>query len=416
MAATHNTQATLDSMWKEVYPQGVNNVVPNSRILIREIPFSNSYKLGDKYVEPVLLSQEHGVTYLGQNYGVDTLEDSEAAVYKEAQVDGYGMLLRSSISYNAADKMMSSKAAFASWSTTLVENMVESITKRQELGMIYGQVGIGEIDSTSVSTDATLTLKTASWADGIWAGMENAKLDAFNGTSKRNSNAVLKVESVDFDARQVVVSGNGTDLNNLAQGDVLYFRNANSGSGNFKEAPGLQAIATNTGTLFNIDASTYSLWKGVTTDVSSSEFTLSKLLKGVASAAGRGLDEDLDVLIGTQTFRDLNSDQAALKRHHGERKEAKNGYEYLEFCSQNGKLRIVPHIYVKEGDAFGVPKTQMKRIGATDTTFKLPQADPDRVFLHIPDKAGYELRCRSEFTIYCRRPAQLIYFKNIVNS
>jgi hypothetical protein len=415
--AVPNTQTTLDATWKETYGSSVNNVIPKSRILLREVPFDDSEKVGDKYVEPVALTQEHGVTYLGSNYGVDTLEDAQAAVYKEAQVDGHGMLLRTQISYNVADKMQSSKQAFASWSSLIVGNMMESITKRQELGMIYGQSGIGTISAVSgSSTTRVWTMTTASWADGIWAGMENAKVDVFNGTSKVNTTSAVTITAVDFDNMKLSVSGDATDLGNIIGGYELYFRGANSGSGSFKEAPGLKKIATATSTIFNINAGTYNLWKGVSSSASNAALTLAKILGGVGKAAGRGLDEEISVLVGTQAFGGLNSDQASLKRHGGESKTAKNGYQYLEFASQNGVIKVVPHIFVKNGDAFGVPTSSMKRIGATDTTFQLEGQDMGRVFLHIPDKSGFELRCRSEFTLYCQKPAQLIYWSDIVSA
>jgi hypothetical protein len=415
-----NTAATLDATWKEVYANGVSNVIPKSRILLREIPFDESEKVGDKFVQPVALTQEHGVTYLGQRYGVDDLETAQAAIYAEAQVDGHGMLLRSQISYNVADKMAGSKQAFGQWSSLIVGNMMDSMTKRQELGMLYGQVGLGIISGVSGSGGTrTWTLTAASWADGIWAGMENARLDVFEtvgSAARRNTNAAVTITSVNFANRQLVVAGNSTDLSAIVANDNLFFRNSNSGSNVFKEAPGLQRIATNSGSLFNINAGTYGLWRGVTSSSGSAALTLSKVLGGVAAAAGRGLEEDLMVLLNPYTFRDMASDQAALKRHGGESKTAKNGYQYLEFFAQNGTLKVAPHIYVKGGDAFGMPVPAMKRVGATDTTYNLEGDGMGRVFLHIPDKAGFELRCRSEFSIYCEKPAQLIYWNDIVNS
>ena len=417
MAAVHNTSATLDSTWKETYGEVVK-VVPKTRHFQRTVPFAAGEKVGDKFIEPFLVSQEHGVTYLGVNPGVVTLEDANAAIYTQAQVDGYGMLLRSSISYDTADKMATSKQSFVSWSSMMYENMVDSITKRAELSALYGQVGLAVVSANDYASGTTcnITFTEASWADGIWAGTENAYIDFFNGTTKINTNAAVQITAVDFDNRQLAVSGNATDLAAIASTHAVYFKGANAGSSVFKECPGLVRLATNTGTIYNLNAGTYSLLKGVEHSAGSAAFTLSKILAGVAKSAGRGCEDDLELYVSTRTFSNLSSDQSALRRHGGEKK-AVNGFEAIEFYAPNGLLRIVPHMYVKNGDAIGYAPRQMKRIGSTDLTFKLPQAKGgEEIFLHLQDKNAYELRARYSWTPYCRKPVTLVYFDDIVNS
>jgi len=418
MAGTPNTSATLDALTKEVYPEGVNNILPTTRMLQREVPFEAATKTGEKYVEPVYLSDEQGFTYLGMNSGVETLEDAQAGTYGEAQVDGYGAALRAQIGYSTANKMTGGKASFTKWSSMLFENMMKSTTKRLEIGALYGQASKAKVAANDYSsgTTCTLTFDADSWADGMWAGMKNARIDFFNGTTKINTNADVVVTGVNFDAYELAVSGNATDLGNIADGHDVFFKGSNSGAGVFKEAPGLYKIATNSGSLFGIDASVDPLWKGVESAAGAANLTLSKILKGVGKAAGRGLEEELDILINTNTFATLNSDEAALRRHQGEKKKAEAGYQYLEFFSSNGSIKIKPHIYVKEGDAFGCPMKQMKRIGSTDTTFQLQGHDEGRIWLHIPDKSGFELRNFSEWTMYCRTPAQLVHWSGIVNT
>lgn len=422
MAAVHNTATTLSANFKEIYGDSIDKVIPEAAVITKEVPFASAYRVGDKYIQPVMLSHEHGVTYLGQNAGVDTLVDANAAVYKEAQVDPSGILLRSSISYSAADKMMSSKQAFVNWSEMLVSNMVDSITKRNEIDFLYGQSGLGVINSDpGGGSPQTFTLTTASWSDAVWAGMEgcvvevfNAALSAQRGTAGTTGD--FTISSVDFDNRTITLTGDATALDSIIVTDVIYFKGAYVvASTTHKSMAGLHKISTNTGTLFNISAGTYKLWKGSESSVGSAALTLGKIFVGVAQGVAKGLQSDLLVLVNPKTFANLNSDQSALRRY-GVESKGKNGFEYLEFFSGNGKISIRTHLFLKEGDAFGLPVRYLKRIGSTDVTFKLPNADPDQVFLHLPDKSGYELRCRSEQAIFCEKPAQMIYWKNIVNA
>ena len=413
--AQANVGSTLDANWKEQYGEETL-VIPRTRYILQDVPFAAGAMVGDKFIEPVMLTDEHGLTYFGTSTDVVTLEDAEAATYKEAQVDGYGMLLRSQISYQTADKMKNSKQAFKSWSSLMYENMMRGITKRQELDMLYGQKGIGVVDSNGYSsgTTSTIDIKLGEWADGIWSGMKNARIDIYNGATKRNSNADVVVTGVDFDNQRLSISGNATDLAAFAQNDTVYLKGQYDGT-THKSAFGMKAIATASSTIYNIDAGTYELWKGVEQSAGSAAFTLSKILGGVATATGRGLEDDVTILVATQTAKDINTDQAALKRYGGEKKSV-NGFDYVEFNHFGVRAKLVPHIYVKNGDAFGYCKSECKRVGSTDTTFGLEGTDGEKIFLHLQDKNAYELRCRSNFTFYCRRPATLIYWNDIVNT
>lgn len=417
--STPNTQATLDSLWKEIYADSAENLIPETAVLQRMIPFGSAEKVGDKFIQPVLLSGEHGVTYLGINAGVDDLESGVAAVFKEAQVDPSAVLLRSSISYNAADKMASSKEAFMNWSEMLVGNMTESLVKRNEISMLYGQGNIGTISAVDDSS-GTNVLTLSDFCDGIWAGMEGARLDAYNGSTRRNTNATLVVSSVDFDEKKVTVTGNTSDTAALAQNDTLNFRlSKHVSDGSYKEMAGLDRIVTNTGSLFNISASTYGLWKGRVIPAGSAALTLGKIFAGHSRAAALGFAGEMLVLVNNGTFANLNSDQSALRAYDQSYRYSKldSGAEELCFYSGSGKLVIKEHIYVKPNHAFGVPKKHMKRIGTTDVTFRLNRAAAGgEVFLHIPDKAGYELRCRSEQAIFCKRPAHMLKWNDITNT
>jgi hypothetical protein len=416
--ATYNTSSTLSAMFKEIYDNAAENLIPESVVIQKAVPFKAGDKeLGDKFIVPVQLSHEHGVTYLGTNSGVSTLIDVNAAVYKEAQVDGYGMLLRAAISYSAAAKMSNSKKAFMKWSEMLVSNMVNSLAKRKEVAYLYGQTGLGTVSSNGGG--GAITLTTASWASGIWAGMEGCELDcwASNLTTQRNTNATLVVSAVNLSTKVVTLTGNGTDLAAIAANDVFFFRGANAGSSVYNESPGLDKIITNSGTLYNISASTYSLWAGNSYSCGSASLTMAKVLAGSAICVERGLDEDAMLICSPKTFANLNSDLAALRQFDSSYKEeGKNGFSSIVYRHQAGDLKIVSSIYCKEGEAFLFPVAKAARIGSTDITFKMPGKSDTEIFLQIPDKSGYELRCFAEDAFFLYTPARAVKYTSIVNA
>ena len=121
------TAQDLSALFKEVYGDKLESLIPESSVLLKKIPFRKSEKLGDKFIQPVLLSSEQGFTYNSDGTAF-SLNDAVTAVMKEAQVDGSELLLRTSISYRHAAKAAEGKGAFANWTKLVVKNMLDSIS------------------------------------------------------------------------------------------------------------------------------------------------------------------------------------------------------------------------------------------------------------------------------------------------
>lgn len=303
------------------------------------------------------------------------------------------MLIRSAMSYEAAARASNDKKAFVKATSLMVQNMVNSMAKRLEISMLYGRTNIGQVSVTSGSGGArTYTLATASWASGIWAGAENMPLDCVSvavptsAGQKINTNAQLTVTSVDLTARQVSVSGNSTDLGNIdsAIGTGAFFIPMGS---LLNDVFGFDRIVTNSGLLYNIDASAFNLWKGNSYDAAGAALSFQKILAAVALAVERGLDQDVVCFISPKTWANISSDQAALRLYDDSYKSSKleNGASEYSFHGQNGKIDIVSSIYVKEGEAFLFPPKRLKRIGAMNISFKMPgrQQQEDQIEVRL---------------------------------
>lgn len=407
----------LDGLFKEVYGEKVENLIPDSAKLIKDVKFTQSTKIGDSYHQPVILSGEHGVTYAGPTAGAFTLNSSVAMTMKDASVQSYQMLLRSQIAYSAAARAVSSgPQSFKSATGLLVMNMNESLAKRLEISMWYGQVGFSQTNgSTNVdATHTTLDIQTGHFAAGIFSGLETAEIDLYDGATKKNTNAVLVIDSVDIAAKTVTVSGNSTDIaaidTFLASGTCqMHFKSA---YGN--EMPGVDKIITNTGTLFGIDAGTYQLWKGNSYSAGSAALTLAKVLEAVSLAVQRGLDEDVKLYVNPDTWADLNSDEAALRRYNSGDREAVRAHEMIRYYSQNGTIEVVPHNVIKEGEAFILAPRRWKRVGSTDITFNNPGKGGE-FFRELTDAAGFELRAYLDQAIFTESPARSVKITGIVN-
>lgn len=391
------------------------------------VPYVEASKeIGNFYHQPVQLSHEHGVTYSAANpaLGAFALQDAVAAVFKDAQVEGSQMLIRSQMSYEAAARASNDKKAFVKATSLMVKNMVNSMAKRLEISNLYGRRNLGQIASqTGAMGSRVYTIGAANWASGIWAGSEGMKLDVVDtatnsgATNVLNANAAVVISSVDLTARQLSVTGNAADLTAIdgaiATGAFMIPR----GSLN-NDVYGLDRIVTNTGTLYNIDAASYALWRGNVVDNSGVALSFAKILNALARAVERGLDEDVVCMLSPKTWANISTDQAALRRYDDSYKGSKleNGSVEYSFFGQNGRIDIVSSIYVKEGECFIFPPKLLKRIGAMDISFKMPGRPQEEFFLELVSNAGYELRAYTDQTLFAEAPAKLVKIFNIVNS
>lgn len=367
------------------------------------------------------------MTTAAKDAGAFSLNASIAMTMADAQIGGSQMLLRTAIPYDTMARAGSGgKRAFQSATELIVENMLESITKRQELMNLYGQTELA-LCASSANVDTTttnITILLASWSAGLWAGMENCKLDAYytNGTTLINSNAALVISTVNLVTRVMKVTGNATDIAALdsyiagAGANVTKLRFYGAGGTTTTEFAGLDKIVTNSGTLFNISATTYGLWAGNSYAVSGA-LSFGKVLIGLAPSVNKGLMEDITLYVNPKGWMDLADDLAALRVTDSSYKTSKGelGNEELVYYYMGGKISVVAHLFLKEGEAYAAPLKRLKRIGAQDISFKQPGKGDDVIF-PLSDRAGFEFRVYCDSSLFCEKIAFLTKFTGIVNS
>lgn len=403
MAGPNNNLTTLNGLFKEVYANKLENLIPDGVKLLNMISFvSRQHQEGNLYHQPVVLGLEHGITY---STGGDafTLNSAIAGQIKDAQVQGAQLVLRSILSYTAAARSVGGgQKAFEDATKFLVGNMLRSMARKLEIELFYGQVGIATVASVSGNT---YTITPAEWAPGVWAGSENMPIDVYNGASFIGTTFVTQV---DMTAQTVTVNADP----GAASTYTLYV------GGSFgNEFAGVHKILTNTGTLFNISAASYTLWTANQYDCGGSALSFTKIQSAISRAVEKGLDSEVMVLVNPRGWANLLSDQAALRKYDGSYKssEAENGFESIKFYGQNGVIEIQPSIFVKQGYAYILCKDEWIRVGSTDITFKRP-GQGEEFFRDLETAAGYELRAFTDQAVFCSAPGKQVLMKNIVNN
>jgi len=411
-----NSVNTLVGNFKEIYGTDIKDLAPNTLKLTRRIGYEYAEALGNKYHQPVDLSMEHGVTYAAAGAANITLLDPVAGQMEDAQVNGAQVFARSRVDYESIYKAnQAGKKAFAQATQHIVKRLTRAASKRLEISTLHGRRGIGTLGTvTGSGTTRTWVISAASWAAGIWGGSKNMTLDVFAANytgTKVNANAKVVVTAVDIATRTITVSGNATDLTAIVAGMQIFPETASPTN----EFAGIDAIVRNTGTLFNIDAAAYELWKGHVVG-SVGRISMSSVLQGVARAVEMGLEDDVLCVVSPKAFEVLNDDVAALRRYDDsyEVKEGVNGVENIRYHGQSGTVEIMPHLFQKDGQAHIIPPSQWKRIGATDLTFITRGANgEEKLILELPNSPSSEMRCYFNGAYFCEAPAHSVVLDGI---
>lgn len=417
--ATANTVSTLSGLFKEVYADNLETLVPKAARIQKDAPFVGRDKQeGNQYHQPVRLTRAHGWT-LSTSGDAFAINQPEPARSQDAVIQGSSFVLREAISYAAAAKLMSGqgkdrKRAFVSGSSYMVENMTETAAFVLELQCLYGQNDLGVVSSATATLDSVSVVFTAAtFIAAMWSGLEKGYVEFWNsaGSTKRNLSTEMQVTSVDVDTRTVVFSGSNAEIANIIATDKVYLRDTKSAG-----MIGIRTQVANSGSMFGIDGAAYSLWKGNSSAVSGA-LSFAKAMQGVNKPVNRGLMSDIVLYTNPKSWTDCNNDLAALRRYADKAGgKIEQGSESIMYYGQAGSIEMVPHIFMKPSEAIGVPKGKMIRVGASDLTFSPPGMDEGSFFENLPDHAGYGTRCFWNQAIFIPCPAQCILYTGIVNS
>lgn len=418
----------LNGIFKERYAPKLLDLVPKESLLTKAIGFSKQGLLGDLYHQPVVLQNEQGFTYAAPNSNFFNINAPYSMVTQDAQVNGYSILENSGVSYEAAARGANGdQASFENVMDLVMENAMTSFGLRLEVSLLYGQspTGLGKTTATSTNVSSTSTkfaFATGQWSAGLWTPLQGADLDIFNASGTAiNTVGAIKVASVDIPNKTLTVTAAAADITAIdayldgTSGHYGVLRFYAAGNATPQEAIGLDAIMLNTGTMFNINAGTYNLWQANTFNVAGA-LTLAKIQEGLETAAARGLDKDVTLYVNTSKWRQLSSEQVAYRQLDSSysSKKVQNGFEAIEFYTQTGKVTVMAHKYVKEGEAFALPTEDALRVGATDVTFNIPGTNNGQVFIQSQTQAGYTFRIYSNQALLVTRPANCVKFYGIV--
>jgi len=420
MAFNAATVSSLNGSFKQRHLPKLEKLVGEDQQLTRDIPFEEGIKEGALFRQPVYLTRPHGITFSASD-SAPTLNAPIAAQTKELSFDAYQLIMRERISYDAADRMAGSEAAYITATGDLPTWLRMAHMHYVEMMLWYGQsaTGIGQIATGGVSGNVC-TISAAEWAPQIWVGSENMRLDVYRSTTFVKTVSVVSY-SLDF------ASGSGGTVTvdsaaGVLAGDVFF--PAGSYGNTYR---GIDSIITESTSQFGQSPATYNLLKGVQQTCANGTLKFKTLLYGLAKARAKGLSKKAKLYVSEFTFPDL-VDEVEAARTDAQRgvgrgrddsmrgTEIKRGADNMTVLSPNGSFEIQVSSYCKKGSAFGlVQDGAWSRYGTSDVTFRVPGSKDEDFYMHLQDVAGYELRSWANFANYTPRAGSNVKFTNILN-
>lgn len=413
MSVSTQTIQSLDQFTKQLYADKVQDLVPDFELLMKGIPFVSAEKqAGGDYVQPVILSRDHGVTFHGKNDAQLKLEAPIAAIIDSASIRPSAMTMRAMLSYTSASRLTGGPRAFVNGTSYIVESLVQSFAAIMEQIHWYGGMGLGKIGSVGGANDVTVS--AAEWASGVWVGGEGMLVDIFRAGAKV---ATTEITQVDIINKKLVLASNAGLLAN----DVIY-RKGSYGL----ESLGAHYILQNTGNLFGIDASQRKLWEANRYDCLGAALSFEKVSEGIAKAYGRGLLGKMKLYVSPVTFSTMFPDFKTVKsvdtfssrvfNDEGQLKTLEHGVNAIKFFINSVEVEVIASPYIKEGYAFGLSDEGWVRVGSRDLSLGTPGMPEGSYWMQAQDYSALELRAFTDQALFCTKPARQILFTNISNA
>lgn len=429
-----DTLATLDALFKEQYlEKGLQEVMPEHTPLMSGVPFvGQKEKSGRELVFPILISREHGFTALGQTGLNQSLRAATTAQIREARVVSYGYMGRTQIDTMSIARAIGDAQAFVNTVQYKVKNLQTSFAVSQEIGLLYGQDGLGTVASGS-EADGTyggvvftngisgnkIKIASKEFGDHIWIGSEGMPVDIYTAAG------VLVLSTVISSYDEV---SEWLELESVAgltdpQGYVIY-RAGYKGN----EGAGLMRIMKQTSSstpLYSIDSATAPLWRTSQYNVADQYLSFEMLAEGVSRAVGRGLASKATLHVHPQVFASLMPDFNTIKAtgadfksrsfvSGGDVKELEHGAVALRFYVGSVTLDVLANPFVKKGYAMLVAQEELKRVGSSDVTYDIPgQSEGGKYWRTLENIAAYELRIFADQALMSTSLNQHLLFSGI---
>ncbi len=430
-------------LFKKVYGEQ-HDIVPDDQTLGNDIRWSDDKKVGEKFVEDIVLGAECGISLGGSGQEAFEISSAIAGNVRQTEVQPYVSVLPSILPFATISRSAGGgEKAFISATKFIVRNNLKSHNKFLEIFRLHGQApymlgytsyytgtyrgasftnGTGTVNgitfTNGVNTAGKLILFNKGYfAAGIWVGMKGVKVKQVNSSGVVVASGKLvsvnaKYGYIEVDFVPVApTAAPGVVTAAVTSGTIrLCFDKMETS----QEMIGVSKILTTSGTLFGVNNATFELFRGSYNSFENKKVTLDRTQGALADAVnGSGLEGDVNFYCNPRSWKTFAQTEAGLRVYDSSYKPsmAQNGFRDLEFYSQTGKITVKAHRMVMEGQAIVLKTDTWSRSGSAQLGFKVPgmEGGDDSLIRPLENQAGYQFKSYADQYIFTYAPAQNVY-------
>lgn len=427
-------------LFKKVYGEQ-HDLVPDDQMIGRDIPWSDDKKVGDSYVEHVVLGSEVGISLGGNGQEAFDIAPAVGGATKQTEVQPYVSVLPSVLPWATISRSSGGgEQAFMNATKHITKNNLKSHNRFLEIFRIYGQAtgGLGLVSYATATyrgvaltngggtvpylgsnvsftagvnaADKLIMFQPGTFAAGHWIGMRGVRV---NQVATSSGLVVAAGKLVGVDSKMGIIKVDFTPVAASSEGShkIVFEKMEDS-----QEMIGMNKILSTRGSLFGVNNNIYELFRGNTADIGKKKLSLYLLNDIIADGVNAsGMDGDLNVYVNPRTWATTASDEAALRKYDASfsTTRAENGFKDIEYFTQTGAMKIKAHRYIKEGEALVIKTDTWSRSGSSELGFKVPGMLKHDLIQQLDRQAGFEFKSFADQYIFCNAPSQNILITGI---
>jgi hypothetical protein len=427
MAISSQTMQTLNQAFKVQYADQMLKLIPEMAVLNKQVPFVKSDgKHGSVYIQPVILTLDHGMTAHGQNDNNLSLQSPVGAAIRQASITANSYSARSWVSQTVLERCGGSEQSFVEGTSYFVESLTRSFSHMLEGIDWYGQDGLAS--AVYESDDITLRVAAGNAAPFLFLGGEGMPIDIYDTTGVTLV-ATTEISKVLIGSNDAGTTSNSGITLTIKSGAALVdgttykiFRKGFKGN----EHAGLKQILTSSN-IFGIDSTSYGLWKA-NVDSAAGAFTYEKLSLAVSRAIGRGLTGPLSGWARSVTLRQAipsfvsiaDGSSATFKARNFPNAQDVNklqhGVKSISFICDSVEVNLEASEFIKGSDVFCLDMNDVMYVGSAPAHFvgRPGATSGTEEFLWFrPDEIVAEMRLFADRSPFCGALNRHLLFSNI---
>jgi hypothetical protein len=464
---------TFIDAWDDGLVEAYKNVVP----ILADAPLRQGQLVGGVYHVATRLTYEGGTTFAAPQTqpgdGGLAYVGPRAGQSPDAQVQGMQIHGRSRITYEAiarssmsvSDTGPNKKKAVQAATKIVMDGLLQGTLKKVEALMIHGRQGLGQLDTAVDPSNVVantyesvagfawdVSISPATWAEAIWAAFEGHTFDLF-----LNSGGLPTGTKLNTTANSLLTGGNNqtglvliainpaTPLTNgTASGRLLRFWHSSGTAGALatgviggyttlattlntqhicfesggptSEFVGIDMMASNSGTLFNINSQTYGMYRGNAV-TSVGNVRLAQLIRYLKTPINHGAQGvTIRAIVPTELFSQFANDESTLRRYAAATGDAENGFSSIEmYLPHKSKLEILGHGLQKDGKITAYVPIELMRVGSQDLDFvqRSGNSRKNDIVVEVGDRPASEVRLFGQFAPIVQTPRHMLSLQGV---